>query len=230
LLPKPEVYRRLIGRLLYLNITRPDISYSVQHLSQFVNQPREPHLQVAFHLLRYLKGTVNAGLFYSASSDLSLSAYTDADWGRCISTRRSLTGFCIFLGNCLVSWKTKKQATVSKSSAESEYQAMSETTGELVWMFGLLRDLQIPISLPLTLYCDNKSAQNIAANPVFHNRTKHLDIDCHYIRDKIQEGFLKTAHISSQHQIADIMTKPLSSVQHRVLAAKLGLVFHTSPT
>ena len=107
---------------------------------------------------------------------------------------------------------------------------MSETTSELVWVVGFLHDLQIPIPLPLTLYCDNKSAQYIAANPVFHNRTKHLDIDCHYVRDKIQEGFLKTSHISSHHQLADIMTKPLSSMQHYALAVKLGLVFHPSPT
>jgi len=107
---------------------------------------------------------------------------------------------------------------------------MSETMSELVWMAGLLRDLQIPLSLPLTLYCDNKAAQYIAANPVFHNRTKHLDIDCHYVRDKLQEGFLQTSHISSHCQLADIMTKPLSATQHHVLAVKLGLVFHPSPT
>ena len=230
LLPNLELYRRLIGRLLYLNITRPDISYSVQHLSQFVNQPREPHLQAALHLLRYLKGTINAGVFYPATTALDLIAYTDADWGRCISSRRSLTSFCIFLGGCLVSWKIKKQATVSKSSAESEYRAMSETMSELVWMAGLLRDLQIPLSLPLTLYYDNKVAQYIAANPVFHNRTKHLDIDCHYVRDKLQEGFLKTSYISSHCQLADIMTKPLSTTQHHGLAVNLGLVFHPSPT
>ena len=108
LLSNPEVYRRLVGRLLYLNITRPHISYSVQHLSQFVSQPRKPHLQAAFHLLKYLKGTVNAGLFYLANTHLNITAFTDADWGRCISSMRSLTGFCIFLAGCLVSWKTKK--------------------------------------------------------------------------------------------------------------------------
>ncbi|XP_074304680.1 uncharacterized protein LOC141639457 [Silene latifolia] len=138
LLPDPEVYRRLIGRLLYLSLTRPDIAYSVQHLSQFLSQPREPHYQAAQHLLRYLKGSVNASLFYSSTASLSLQAYSDADWGSCASSCRSLSGYCIFLGNSLVSWKTKKQLTVSKSSAEAEYRSMSYTTSELVWLAGLL--------------------------------------------------------------------------------------------
>ena len=107
---------------------------------------------------------------------------------------------------------------------------MLETMSELVWMAGLLRDLHIPLHLPLTLYCDNKAAQYIVANPIFHNRAKHLDIDCHYVRDKLQEGFLQTTHSSSHCQLADIMTKPLSATQHYDLAVKLGLVFHPSPT
>ena len=225
LLSHPEVYRRLVGRLLYLNITRPDISYAVQHLSQFLSQPRHPHMQAALHLLRYLKGSIGVGLFYPANSTLCLKAYTDADWARCMSSRKSLTGYCLFLGDSLISWKTKKQKTVSKSSAESEYRAMSETASEIEWMIGILRDLQVPLQLPLTLYCDNKAAQYIAANPVFHNRTKHLDINCHYVRDKIKEGLIQTAHISSHDQLADIMTKPLPTQQHHALALKLGLVF-----
>lgn len=186
-------------------------------------------MAAALHLARYLKGTINVGLFYPCNNKLDLYAYTDADWGRCVFSRKSLTGYCCFIGKCLVSWKTKKQKTVSKSSAESEYRAMSETTGELVWLTNLLKDLQVRTSHSITLFCDNKAAQYIAANPVFHNRTKHLDIDCHYVRNKIQEGFLQTSHISSQDQLADIFTKPLPSAQHTRLSLKLGLVF-PSPT
>lgn len=187
---KPDTYRRLVGRLLYLTLTRPDISYAVQHLSQFLQEPREPHFQAALHVLRYLKGSASKGLYYSAGGSLDLTAYCDADWGSCKDTLRSLTGYCVFLGDSLVSWKTKKQKTVSKSSAEAEYRAMSTTTSELEWLSYLLRDLHINVQLPITLYCDNKAAMHIAENPVFHERTKHLNIDCHYTRDKLLEGFL----------------------------------------
>jgi len=122
---------------------------------------------------------------------------------------RYLTGYRVSLGSSLVSWKTKKQKTVAKSTAEAEYKAMSVTTSELEWLSYILHDLCVPISLPFTLYCDNKVAMHIAENPVFHERTKHIRIDCHYTRDKLLEDFLKIAHVSSQEHLADIMTKPL---------------------
>jgi len=213
LLPDPERYRRLIGGLLYLNLSRPNVSYAIQHLSLFLTQPRTPHMEAAIHVVKYFKSTINKGLFYLSSPDLSLTAYSDADWGRCMSSRRYLIGYCVFLGDSLVSWKIKKKKkknskifitffffllflfllkkkkkkkkTVSKSSVEFEYRSMSETASELVWIAGLLQDLQIPASLLNPLHCDNRAAQHIAENPVFHNTTKHLDLDCHYVRDKL---------------------------------------------
>ncbi|KAL9245201.1 hypothetical protein vseg_018879 [Gypsophila vaccaria] len=223
LLPDPEVYRRVIGRLLYLTLTRPDIMYSVQHLSQFLSSPRVPHFQAALHVIKYLKGTINLGLFYSADASLTLSVYSDADWGQCAFTSRSLSGYCVFLGSSLVSWKTKKQRTVSKSSAEAEYRSMSYTTSEIVWMKQLLADLGVSIPLPIPLYYDNKAAQHIAQNPVFHERTKHLDIDCHFVRDKLQDGLVIPQHVRSSLQLADIMTKALGTQQHQFLVSKLGL-------
>ncbi|KAK9741581.1 hypothetical protein RND81_03G115000 [Saponaria officinalis] len=228
LLPDAEIYRSLVGKLLYLNLTRPDLSYATQHLSQFLQQPRVPHLQAATHVLRYLKGTMGAALFYPSHNVVQLRAFCDADWGACKYSCRSLTGQCVFLGSSLISWKTKKQKTVSKSSAESEYRAMSYTAGEVVWLVGLLTDFRVHVPLPVTLHCDNRAAQHIAANPVFHERTKHLNVDCHYVREKIQEGLLSTAHVSSSQQLADILTKPLSQQQHFFLASKLGLHFPSS--
>ncbi|GKB82412.1 RmlC-like cupins superfamily protein [Tanacetum coccineum] len=187
-LPDEGSYRRLVGRLLYLTMTRPDISYVVQHLSQFVSAPKDVHMQVATHLLK-----------------------------------RSLTGYCIFLGHSLVSWKTKKQPTVSRSSTEAKYRSMATTTCELLWLSFLLKDLHIEVKLPITLFCDNKSAQQLAANPCFHDKTKHLAIDSHYTRDKIQDGFLQTSFIPTHLQLADIMTKALGQQQHSFLADKLGL-------
>ncbi|GJX04059.1 retrovirus-related pol polyprotein from transposon TNT 1-94 [Tanacetum coccineum] len=153
LISNPESYRRLVGRLLYLSMTRPDISYAVQHLSQFVSSPKEPHLQAATHLLRYLKGSINKGLFYPVQSNLKIAGFSYADWASCLMTRKSLTGYCIFLGHSLVSWKTKKQATVSRSSTEAEYRSMAATTCELVWLTYLLKDLHINVQVPITLFC-----------------------------------------------------------------------------
>jgi len=224
LLSDPSSYRRLVGRLLYLTLTRPDISYSVQHLSQFLQHPRQPHYEAALHVLRYLKGTASHGLFYPVSSDLKLQAFCDADWGSCRTSARSLTGFCIFLGPSLISWKTKKQKTVAKSSAEAEYRSMSATISELEWLSHLLQDFHLPLSLPISLFCDNMAAMHIAANPVFHERTKHLRIDCHYTRDKVLEGFIQPAHVPSKAQLADILTKPLGEVHHHYLCSRLRLV------
>ncbi|XP_074317900.1 uncharacterized protein LOC141653934 [Silene latifolia] len=226
LLENPEQYRRLIGRLLYLSMTRPDISYSTQHLSQFLQQPRVPHMQAATHVVRYLKNTVNTGLFYPAENSLSVTAYSDSDWAKCAFSGRSLSGYCIFLGDSLISWKTKKQKTVSKSSAEAEYRSMSFTTSEMVWVNNLLKDLRVEVPKPIPLICDSQAAEHIAHNPVFHERTKHLEVDCHYVRDKLQEGFLSTQHIRTSLQLADLMTKALGSQQHHFLTSKLGLRYN----
>ncbi|XP_021838405.2 uncharacterized mitochondrial protein AtMg00810-like [Spinacia oleracea] len=224
LIDEPEVYRRLVGRLLYLSITRPDLSYCVQHLSQFVHSPRTPHLRTALHVLKYLKGTLDDGIWYSSSSDMQLSAYSDADWSSCQFSSRSLSAYAVFLGPNLISWKTKKQRTVSKSSTEAEYRSMSATASELVWIQGLLEDLQVNISLPVTLYCDNTSAEHLAQNPMFHDKTKHLKRDMHYVREQVEAGFIQTSHVSSSQQLADLLTKPLPSSQHHALSAKLGLL------
>lgn len=148
-------------------MTRPDISYAVQQLSQFLTEPRTPHYAVAPHVLKYLKGTLNNGLFHNSNNALSLKAYNDVDWGTCAYIGRSLTGFCIFLGDSLVSWKTKKLKVVSKSFSEAEYRPMSQTTSEVVWIEGLLQDLLIHVPILISLFCDNKSAQYIAENTVF---------------------------------------------------------------
>ncbi|KAK6142001.1 hypothetical protein DH2020_016217 [Rehmannia glutinosa] len=230
-LPNPDRFRRLVGRLLYLNLTRPDITFCVQQLSQFVNHPLTSHWEDATHLLRYLKGCPSLGLFYSAGGGTSLRAYSDADWAGCPDTRRSITGYCIFLGDCLISWKSKKQQTVSKSSAEAEYRALSSTVCELQWISYVAMDLHLDIPTPIPLFCDNQAALHIVANPVFHERTKHIEIDCHITRDQFKAGFIAPQKVPSSLQLGDIFTKALGPGLLRAFLSKLGMLdLHHVPT
>lgn len=162
-----EQYQRLVGRLLYLGLTRADISYDVQHLSQFVSKPKVPHFQAAEHVLRYLKGTAKKGIFFPVQKELKIAGFSDVDWGACLTTRKSLTGYCVFMGHALVSWKTKKQATVSRSSTEAEYRSMAATTAELVWMSYLFKDLKIDVQLPVILFYDNKTCSSNSSKSMF---------------------------------------------------------------
>jgi hypothetical protein len=217
-------YRRLIGRLLYLNTTRPDITLATQQLSQFLNAPTTTHYKAACRVIRYLKQNPGQGLFFPRNSEIQILGYVDADWAGCLDSRRSTTGFCFFLGSSLVSWRAKKQATVSRSSSEAEYRALSTATCELQWLLYLLKDLNIICSKQPVLYCDSQSAIHIASNPVFHERTKHLEIDCHLVREKVQKGILKLLPISTNEQLADFLTKPLPPPKFSTFISKLGMI------
>ncbi|XP_062086089.1 uncharacterized mitochondrial protein AtMg00810-like [Humulus lupulus] len=164
----------MIGKLQYLTITRPDLSYFVNKLSQFLATPQIPHMQVAQRLLQYVKECPGLGLLFPASSEVKLKAYMDSDWAACQDTRQSTTGFCVFLGHSLISWKSKKQQTISRSSAEAEYRAMEDATYEVVWLIFVLKELKQVHEEPVELYCDNQAALHIAVNPFFHERTKHI--------------------------------------------------------
>ncbi|GAU20316.1 hypothetical protein TSUD_337970 [Trifolium subterraneum] len=222
-LSDPTTYRRLIGRLLYLTHSRPEIAYTVSKLSQFLSAPTDEHMLAGLHVLKYLKNNPGKGLLFSTSSSLKIKGFSDSDWGACPDTRRSTTGFCFFIGTSLVNWKSKKQSVVSRSSSEAEYRALAQATCEGQWLLYLLKDFHITHDFPMVIYCDNQSALHIAANPVFHERTKHIEINCHVVRDKIQAGILHLLPVSSKDQVAYILTKSLHPGPFNSLESKLGL-------
>ncbi|CAH9073126.1 unnamed protein product [Cuscuta epithymum] len=192
--------------------------------------PRVDHWHAATRVVRYLKGCSGQGILLRSSCDLTLAGWCDSDWASCPLTRRSLTGWFVLLDGPPISWKTKKQHTVSRSSAEAEYRSMAALTAELKWLKGLLFSLGIAHSRPMSLYCDSRSALHIAQNPVFHERTKHIEVDCHYVRDALQEGLISAHHVSTHEQLADIFTKALGKRQFFYLLRKLGIFDPHAPT
>jgi len=223
-------YQRLVGKLLYATITRPDICYAVQTLSQFMQSPKKSHWESALRVVRYLKGTVGQCVWLQAKPTTTLTCWCDSDWAACPNTRRSITGYVVKFGESLVSWKSKKQQTVSRSSAEAEYRSMASAVSEVTWLLGLFTELGVPVQSPIHILSDSKSAIQLAANPIFHERTKHIEIDCHFIRDKIKAGVVDTIHVPTRQQLADLLTKGLSQAQHSYLLGKLGVlnVLHPS--
>jgi hypothetical protein len=181
--------------------------------------------------LRYLKANPGYGLLFPRNSEIQILGYADADWAGCVDSRKSTSGYCFFMGSSLISWKAKKQQTVARSSSEAEYRALASAVCELQWLLYLLCDLGVKCSRPPVLYCDSQSAIHIASNPVFHERTKHLEIDCHLIREKLQKGVLKLLPISTNDQLADFLTKVLSYPKFGHFVNKLNMInIYSGPT
>ncbi|KAI5355191.1 hypothetical protein L3X38_008086 [Prunus dulcis] len=215
-LSDPTLYRSLVGGLQYLTFSRPDIAFAVNTLCQFMHTPTEPHFAVVKRVLRYLAGTLTHGIHFTYGG-VHLQAYSDDDWASDVNDRRSTTGYVVFLGNNPISWCAKKQSTVSRSSTEAEYRALAITAAEMSWLRQLLRNLHLFLDRPPILWCDNISALALASNPVFHARTKHIEIDFHFIRERVTRGDMVVSHIPSSNQLADIFTKGLHTSQFSYL-------------
>nr|XP_016495883.1 PREDICTED: uncharacterized mitochondrial protein AtMg00810-like [Nicotiana tabacum] len=198
-LPDPTYYRKLIGKFNFLTNTRLYIAYSVQHLSQFMDDPREPHLTAAFHLLRYLKRDPILGKFLFKDQDYTIRAYCDSDWEAYPDSRKSVSDYLVLMGSNPVSWKSKNQDTISLSSAEAEYRALRKVVGELVWLNRLFEELTSHVLKPIAVFCDSQSAMHITRNPVFHERTKHIEVNCHFVRSKLHEGLISLHHVGTTY-------------------------------
>ncbi|XP_074327310.1 uncharacterized protein LOC141665234 [Apium graveolens] len=224
-----ELYRSIVGKLNFLTNTRPDLSYTVQVLSQFLQNPRKSHYDALLHTLRYLNVTIGQGILLKASNAITLEAFSDSDWASCPDSRRSVTGYILMLGNSLITWKSKKQSTVSRSSSEAEYRAMASAASEVVWTVKLLEELGVQGLQPVQLNCDNQSALHIARNPVFHERTKHIEIDCHFTRDKGHGGSSTTKLSSHQESVGRCLKKNRSFTSIQRFIVQLGMVSPCSP-
>ena len=202
-------YRSIADGLQYLTLTRSDIAYAVQQVCLHMHAPRTSHAALLKRVLCYVKGTTHLGLHLHRTPMPTLTAYTDADWAGCPDTRRSTSGFCIFLGDSLVSWSAKRQTVVSRSSAEAENRGVANAVAECTWLRQLLRELHCNVPKATVAYCDNVSSVYMARNPVHHRRTKHIELDIHFVREKVALGELRVLQIPSDRQFADVFTKGL---------------------
>ncbi|GJT65598.1 retrovirus-related pol polyprotein from transposon TNT 1-94 [Tanacetum coccineum] len=189
--------------------TMLNISYAVQQICLYMHDPRDPHFTALKRILRYVRGTIDHGLQLYVSSTSQLTAYTDADWAGCPVTRRSTSGYCVFLGDNLLSWSAKRQVTLSRSSAEAEYRGVANVVAETAWIRNLLLELHTPLFTATLVYCDNVSAVYLSTNPVQHRRYKHIKIYIHFVREYVASGQVRVLHVPSRFQYADIFTKGL---------------------
>ncbi|XP_051145340.1 uncharacterized mitochondrial protein AtMg00810-like [Andrographis paniculata] len=217
-----KLYKSIIGSLLYLTVSRPDISFSVGVCARFQSTPKESHLKAAKRILKYVKGIEELGLWYSNRSDLDLIGFTDSDWAGCYDDRKSTTIGCFYIGDNIVSWSSKKQNSIALSTAEAEYIAAGSCCAQLLWIRQMLHDYGIGHD-SFTLFCDNTSAINISKNPVQHGRTKHIDIRYHFIRDLVENEVCDLKHIGTNDQKADILTKALHADRFEKLQRDLGI-------
>ncbi|XP_038897912.1 uncharacterized mitochondrial protein AtMg00810-like [Benincasa hispida] len=219
-----ERYRRLVRKLIYLSHTRLDIAYAVNVVSQFMQSPYEEHMKAVERILRYLNASLGRGLMFRKSDRRCIEAYTDANWAGSMVDRKSTSSYCTFVWGNLVTWGSKTQGVVARSSTEAEYRAMSLGICEEMWLEKVLIDLNQSHDGPMKLYCDNKAAISIANNPVQHDRTKHVEIDKHFIKERLDSGNICVPYFPSSQQIAYVLTKGLSRQLFDSCVCKLGLI------
>jgi hypothetical protein len=229
-LTEPEVdvklYQSALGALMYAMLaTRPDLAFSVGALSKHAATPGQAHWAALKRVYRYLRGTVNARLTYQGDLDSTHPfAYVDADWASDPTDRRSITGYVFMISGGAISWSSKKQTSVALSSTEAEYMAAAAAAKEAIWLRTFLKELDMLSTQPTTLLIDNQSAMALAKNAVFHNRTKHIAIRYHFIREKLDDGELAAEYVPTNNQVADVLTKPLAREKHTRFTEGMGVL------
>ncbi|KAL5540260.1 hypothetical protein UlMin_044401 [Ulmus minor] len=214
-------YKSIVGALQYITITRPEIAFSVNKVCQFMQSPLDEHMKAVKRILRYLKGTLDEGIYMKRSQAMNLTGFCDADWGNDLCDKRSTTGYCFYLGNNVISWSSKKQHVVSRFSTEVEYRSLANATSELLWLQSLLAELKVQVGNIPMLWCDNMSTISLSANPVLHSRTKHIELDLYFVREKVIAKEIEVNHVPSVDQVADVFTKPLSAQFFQRMKKKL---------
>jgi hypothetical protein len=204
-------YQRLVGKLIYLSHTRLDIAYAVSVVSQSMHNPSEDRMDAVIRILRYLKALPRKGLMFSKNSHLKINGNYDSDWVGSISDRKSTSGYFMFVGGNLVTWRSKKQKVVALSSAKAEFRGMAKGLCELLWIMRLLIELGFAPTSEMELFCDNKSAITISHDPVQHDRTKHVEVDRHFIKENLEGKIICFPFVKSEDQLANIPTKAVSS-------------------
>jgi len=218
-----KLYRSMIGSLLYLTASRPDISFSVGICERYQSAPKEVHLKAVKRIIRYIKGTLDLGIWYPMGTTLDIIGYSDADWAGSADDRKSTSGACFYLGHCLVAWHSKKQNCIALSTAEAEYISAGSCSTQLLWMKSVLSDFRVPVT-SVSILCDNTSAINISKNPVLHSRTKHIELRYHFLRELVESSILQISYISTEDQLADILTKPLDQKRFIHLRKAIGML------
>jgi hypothetical protein len=213
----------MIGSLLYMTASRPDVMFSVYMCARFQASPRESHLKATKRILRYLKRTQNVRLWYPKGAKFELIGYSDSDYAGCKVDRRSTSGTCQLLGRSLVSWPSKKQNSVALSTAEAEYIIAASCCAQILWMKATLKDFGIKFN-KVSLLCDNESVVKLTNNPVQHARTRHIDVRHYFIRDYQQKGNISIENIGTDDQLANIFTKPLDEKRFCKIRNKLNIL------
>ena len=213
-----DEYGCMVGSIIYaMTCTRPDLSWVVTKLSQYMCNPQPVHKSMLKHVFRYLLGSLDRNLTFTKSTELRISGYSDADWGTSKEDRKSISGYYFTLNKDgpAISWKTKKQTTIALSSCESEYIALTFAAKEALYLKQLIEELIFDTSLIVQLNVDNQGAISLARNPVQHQRSKHFDIKLHFIRDIVEKNLIKISYVTSNDNIADLMTKPCTKIKLR---------------
>jgi Reverse transcriptase (RNA-dependent DNA polymerase) len=219
-----ERYQRLVGKLIYLSHTRPDIAYAVGVVSQFMHAPGEEHMKAVMRIIRYIKGAPGRGIKFEKNGHAEIKGYSDADWAGNVMDRKSTAGYFTFVGGNLVTWRSKKQNVVALSSAETEFRGMVKGICELLWLRKLISELGFDHKYEMKLYCDNKAAIDISHNPIQHDRTKHIEVDRHFIKEKLDSKIISLPFVRSSEQLADILTKAVASSEFSAALDQIGMV------